>query len=485
MPNIEYNQFFIWESQDDIISQSWSIIEWDNIDWIKTWYWATIWPKMTNQLTTWVNAMRWFYDRSSDPADNWVFWDNWTIYNTDWTLLWTLTNTAYDITACFRNWSNYYFVSVFEIETWNSWIKIWSISVIDAGNWDWVNMVDTWWSWLWWNDGPPPVLEVSNSLTYIWEKYWVIRVLSWVQTSYTFVDSIVVWLTLHWTQYKVYSQTWSVYYWDWTSASFSSAQDVWFRIERVSQYWNFDYITTEDWDLYISWGYDYQLISNKKTSNRLSDNSTYTTKFDFNNEIWTNIAITFARWDVYILSSDTNVWLYKYWSVIPWWPKWFHKIITKTNDWTQIDEIYSLFMHSRSNRLYMSYRAWATYWVDYIDITANTTAQDWFLVTPIFRWPPNKENKITEVRATSSYTSWNNYIKIYKRINNGSWVLIRNINDTTDTIKRHKIWTNNGTWNLSDEFIDIQFKIEIHNDLQTDTPPIIHWLELIYSINWN
>ena len=54
---------------------------------------------------------------------------------------------------------------------------------------------------------------------------------------------------------------------------------------------------------------------------------------------------------------------------------------------------------------------------------------------------------------------------------------MRTINNSTSEIERLAI-----TKDVNDEFVDVQFKAEFHNDLQDDTPPILHSMELIYSV---
>jgi len=284
-------------------------------------------------------------------------------------------------------------------------------------------------------------------------------------------------LTLHWTQYKVYSRTGIVYYWNWdTGTSFTSSQDLWFRVQRVVSEGNFDYITTTDWDLWISWGYDYRQISKKRCSNRLEDNSWYKFKFDFTNQTGTNLVMSFARWDMYTISSDSDIGLYKYWQMIPQLPKWFNKIVTQTHDWTEIDEIYTTFFHDRSNRLFISYRAWSTYATDYIDLLSKDTAQDWYIISEVYSAWTTFKKKISLLRFARSYASWDDYIKLYKRIDNWAWEEIDLLTLTDDLIH------NQNLYNQKDEWIDTQFKIEFHNELQDDFPPLFHELSHTYEI---
>ena len=132
---------------------------------------------------------------------------------------------------------------------------------------------------------------------------------------------------------------------------------------------------------------------------------------------------------------------------------------------------------SATKRLHFSFTQWSTNGIDYIDTSDLTTSQDGYWITDVFSWWTTKKKEINSIRLATSYTNWDNYIKLYTRVNNASsWTLIATINNSTSTITRDEVYS------AVDEFIDLQFKIEIHNDLQNDTPPILHELYLDYNI---
>jgi len=77
--------------------------------------------------------------------------------------------------------------------------------------------------------------------------------------------------------------------------------------------------------------------------------------------------------------------------------------------------------------------------------------------------------------ATSN-TNGDNYIKLYKRIDNGSWELVRTINnDSAEPIVTD-------ITNALGHFVDIQFKIEIYNDTQAEDKPTCHNFQFEYNI---
>ena len=99
-------------------------------------------------------------------------------------------------------------------------------------------------------------------------------------TSYNFPTANVIGLTLSWTTVKVYNDNWDVQLWDWVSASVSSTVNLWFRIRRIVTKWSTDFITSEDWNMYIMSGYDSQRLIEAVQSRRLNDNSQYIKKVD-------------------------------------------------------------------------------------------------------------------------------------------------------------------------------------------------------------
>ena len=486
MPNIELNHFFEWIQQDDIISSSWGIVEAEGLDWLRTWYGITLWAKPQKQILTSTTAMRVIASRSSiwSISTAYAAWDGWNIYRLNWvdntpTYTTPSTNDIYNWLFYTNRWE-YFFIA----ETTTNNYSLASVSAsADADVWTSLNesvktnMI---------NSTVPPML-VNGVFLYI--GYWttVLRIDSaWTQVTQSIFSADVTWITRHWTQFYVYSTNGSLSIWDWVSASVSALIELKHRIRRVIQEAWIDYITTETGELrQLNWYTLWEPVTEPRKSRRLSDNSQYISKLNFSTTSDDTHTLEFAWDNLILIGNDTQPWVYKFWNLIPGLPKSFHKIITQDNTNTNLDYIHTLEYSEPIDTLYYSYQRGAQYWIDKIVWSELTTAQDWYFVTQIFRWPPNKVNKITQVRATTSYTSWDNYIKIYKRINNGAWVLIRTVNDATDTIDRHEIGTNADGTNLSDVFIDIQFKIEIHNDLQTDTPPILHNFELIYSLNWD
>ena len=150
---------------------------------------------------------------------------------------------------------------------------------------------------------------------------------------------------------------------------------------------------------------------------------------------------------------------------------WIHKIVTENHQWVQLDVIYDMYFHERgSKRLYFSYKADNVYWVDYIDLDSLETNTDGYIISEVFSWWTSYEKKLLSLLRATSNTSWSNYIKLYYRVNNWTWTLVRTINDSTDTITRDEI--NSIWWEAFRQNIDVQFKIELHRG-QTESP-VLH-----------
>jgi len=476
--NLTLNTFYKGIQQDDIVGSSFGVIESKNIDWLRTWYWATLWPKTTKQLLTSTTAMRTLESRnwSWDTGEAYAAWDWGNIYRldaTDSTPTFTLT-WGEDIQAWqhFSTAIKYYFMK----ETSNNFFSLCSVPSNEADLDNWTNLIENVKTTMY--SPNSPAMYANTSFLYVWYSNSVLQIDSaWVQTIFAIFNPAVNGITQHWTQFYIYSSNWMLSLWDWVSNSVSANINLWFRVRRViSKAW-LDYITTETWDVYIVSWYSSQLFSEYKQSNRLNDNSQYIKKLDFKTDIYDNKTLAFTWNDLMLISNETQAWIYKYWDLIPWIQKGFHKITTEDNTWTNLDNIYTMVYEEALNTLYFSYKQGSIYWIDKLELDNLTTSQDWYIVTQIFRWPPNKVAKIERIRCTTSYTNWDNYIKLYKRINNASsWTLFYTINDDTNIIERHDISSE------VDDFIDIQFKMEIHNDLQTNLPPILHWFELTYTI---
>lgn len=275
---------------------------------------------------------------------------------------------------------------------------------------------------------------------------------------------------------KIYSSNGRVYFWDWVDTTYSSSQQIAFEIQKVEQNGTIDIVTSEDGDVYLSSGYDTPLLSKRINSKRLEDNTSVVSKLNFDNAYTVNKSIAVNRGDYYMISNDTKKGIYKYGAIVQGFAPSFHKIITTNSSSVQLDNIYSLFFHAPSGRLYFSHTVWAVHAVSYIDTQSLAKEKYWYLITDVFSSQTIYNKKIVGLRIWYSNTSGNNYLKLYKRINNGSWELIRTYNEASNTIRRDNIKSE------TKEFIDIQYKVELYNDTRGENAPELHELSFDYDI---
>jgi len=459
MPSITWNKPYVWISRDDYVAWASQIIDADNITWIETWYGWTLWPKATKKRLVW-SKPRCIIENS------YIWCEDWEIYK----LWWADVDTAYytfssgwNVVKWVSFWSHWYFFTKPPTEDFAN-VDIYRISIADFWSGTFTSLWSVWKSMT--HEYNPAIYEDASFL-YIWWLDTIAKVTtSWTATDYWFPDWNVTWIASHGTRMIIhtwYSDEWKILSWDRTSANADMVQDIKEEPVRTISNVQTDYIVTKDGWLYIGWWLDMQNIMNLKQSRRLNDNSQYIEKFNFAPNLQDNNSFINNQDDLYIKTQST---IFKYGKLINWVSPSFNKIITQNHLWNDIDEIRDIWL--QWDLMYFTSTSWTDYSVDYIDLSVLTTAEDWKLITDIVRWLSNENNQIIRLKALTSFTSWDNYIKWYKRINDWSWVLFITINNTTDTVDLEEINTE------TDEFYDIQIKWELHNDLQTNTPPILH-----------
>lgn len=486
MPTQEYNQWDWGIAQDDILVPPATYLEWKNVDGLRTGYGITLWPKVEEQIVT-ISIPTAIIDWGQTQDNANLVWDYvgnvYRFSNADSTA--DFTSAKWYSIVWGLQFNGFYLI--FTKDSAGSDMEVIKVEDTYVNDWTWTWAVETWddWSWPSWK---VPFILFWDLLIYSLSSA-AIRVVdsSFTQTSFWFIDSYAVWYSLQGTTIKVYCKSGNVYYWwadssttTWLAATYTSSQNYWFEIENMISIWATDYLTSEAWDFYAVSGQSTPTrITKMQMSLRLQDNSSYQNKLDFEeNTTYFSKTLQTHRQDIYASAPNDSVpGIYKYGKLFPWLWQGFNKIITEDPSWNAFTQLTDITYHKDNKKLYFWYVANAVNAVWYIDTTVLTTAKDWYLVTPVLRWPPNKINKMKEVRLTTSYTNGSNYIKLYKRIDNWSWTLFRTINESTNVITRTRITTD------TSEFVDIQFKVEIHNDTQANTPPILHWLELDYSIN--
>mgnify|MGYP001590244526 CR=1 FL=1 len=482
-----YNRFDLWVKQDNtaIFSGSPSFIDAKNLDWLKDWQGVTLWPKI-NKLFTSNVALRGIDAEqlwTPDNARTIVWWDNGEIYkfnSTDNTPEYTI---AWQNIVQIASLGNDYIIFT-KANFSSATINIYKISKSDVQSWIWTSLASALLpsalSHVW----VPPVLAVWSEL-FIWGN-GTVRKFDWstITATETFPDDYVTWLTLQGSTIAVYTRTWNVYFWDWWATVESARGKTWARTEKAVNLNGRDFITSEDWQLKQGSYTQFWKIFNSKNSFRLEDKSQIQNKLDFssNDDNLNHTAIT-ALDDVYFFWNDSIKWIYKYWSLIAWTWKGIHKIITQNNAGTQIDFIYDMYFYERTDRrLYFSYKAWSTFWVDYIDLDDLESCNTWYGVTEILTWWTAFKKKLNVARISVSNVDANKTASLYYRVNNQDWVLLRTINSTTEDIYYRENITKEADWSPFKQFIDIQFKIELNSTTNDNKPPMLNELLLDYTI---
>lgn len=487
MPTVIYNTFYPWIKQDNYLVGQSSLIDAKNMDWLKDWQWITLWPKINKTFisNSPIRAIDAEQLSNEDLNRSIAGWDNGEIYklnSSDNTPVYTIT--WQNIVHIDTLWLDYIIFTKASLN--NAIISIYKIAVFDLQSWNYASLsspllpsaLSHYWC--------PPTLVVGSDM-FIWGNDQI-KKFDWttITDTYTFPDDYVNWLTLQGSTIWVYTRSWNTYNWDWWSTIESARWYVWARVDKVVSLNGVDYQTTEDWQL-KKWLYNQFIrLFKPKTSFRLEDNSQLQRKLDFaidDPDSLQNRTSISALDDLYFYTKDSVKGIYKYWNIIPWTAQGIHKIITQNHEWTQIDFIYDMYFYERTARkLYFSYKAWATYWVDYIDLDDLESCNNWYAITQVFTWWTSFKKELNVVRISVSNVDSTNTAKLYYRINNQEWILLRTINNTTDDIYNRQNISKEADWIPFSKFIDIQFKIELESSNNDNTPPTLNELMIDYNI---
>lgn len=484
MPQRIYNTFYTWIKQDDIL---WSagFIEWKNIDGTNTGKWITLWPK-SNKLFTTNGAMRGIYiDKRSFTTRNdlnFAFWDNWEIYRFDW-----LDNTPIYTTTLWYMVSWIFVVStkvffVFKNSTWST-TDLWKSDTLDFSSW----VDESYWTSFLSNNEVIPIEKLWSKI-YFW---WSNQMVSLDNTSdpiasklsFGLFDWTCQWIASFGNQLYLYISKWECITWDWASAIASGRNQLFFPPRRILQTTEQTFVASRDGWIYRWNGWQFITLKKREQSNRLEDNSGFQEKFNFS---WTDVErgqYMANAWDkVFIWCNDGTPGIYIYDNIVSWTQRWFHKAITNIHDWTAIDEIYAIDYDHTQDRVFYSYKAGTTYGIDYIDITNKESATSWYGVTEVFTGGTSFKKKLNVVRISVNNVDANNTASLYYRVNNGSWVLLRTINTTTEWTYYRENISKQADGSAFSQFIDIQFKIELTSNNNDTTPPILNEMIIDYTI---
>ena len=488
MPARTYNNFSTGVKQDDFLTNWPWFIEHKNIDGLSDGYGMRLWPKVNKLFTSTVPLYGINLEQLSSwsLAESYVWGEGWVIYrgtSADDTPVHTLSATKHIVAVQYLSDYIYFF---WKASLSSSLIGLARISKFDADTDNWAGMNETfiasgtglWIPWI------PPIRVIGNFM-YMWNSASVKTIdATGVVWNFGFPWEPVVWISTQGATIILYTRSGNIYFWDGVDTTWGAINYIGFRISKVTSKWGLDYVTSEDGQLWVGSGYDFQRIAKPKLSKRMNTTTSYATRLSFaidEPNLTQNRIFTPALDDLYIYSNDTIKGIYKLGELIDWMAEGLHKIITQNHAGTQLDYIYDMYFYERNlRRLYFSYKADTTYGVDYIDLDSKETCEDGYAVTEVFSGGTAFKKGLKVVREATSFTSGDNYIKLYYRVNNGAWELLRDISESTDIITRQNITTVIGAG--FKDFIDVQYKIEIHNETLAEDCPTLHEISFDYDI---
>lgn len=485
MPKKEYNSFYKWIAADDYLTHPEEYLWWKNVDWARTWYGITLWPKVNShmlvdcpisdiasinasnesqQFISWNNGVDTGYVYAMDSADNTPV-RTFTSAETSYFYIQKVIEFNGDYFILGKNWPTaaWWALHLSKTDIEDSWSYPVTYNVT-TGN----------------NSFIPPHVFFWGSL-YIGSRGSVKKVtISW--SSYTYTPFQFTWMdditkiTVHNSVMYIYDRNWQVRYWKWQESVSEWENSYPYQIRKGLSQWSYDLATTAEWDL-IAVGWDTATPLSSKRQSKFWE--TFGTYFDIKN-FWITDRTTdgetmvAARFSNYIIADGKYI--YKFAPIIPGMSPSFHNIVSKTNDGTDIDRIYTMAYRASEQKLFFSYKAWTTYWIDYIDLSSNESCDYWVFYTPVHRWVPNEVNQVVSHILTVSQTNGTKYVKVSLRVNGWSWVQIRNINEATEVITKEK------SESIKKKFVDCQFKIEFGNTGEDTFPPILHSFMQNYKI---
>ena len=187
--------------------------------------------------------------------------------------------------------------------------------------------------------------------------------------------------------------------------------------------------------------------------------------------------ITFVNDRAYLVVSWDKPWIMVYGKLIPWVNNSFHNIINTNSDGEDFTAVYAVWYEHTTDRIYYTYSTATKNGIEYIDVNSKETNDSWYWITEIFSANTAFLKKPLAINLTASNTNWSKFVKLYVRINNWVWELIKDINAASAIVDKYE--ANN---KVKKEYIDIQFKIELNNALKDENPPLIQELYHEYNV---
>lgn len=478
MPTQNYTSFYKGISKDDYVALPWSYLYGRNIDGSIFWYGVTIARKSTKVI----EVQHPIYDITALVTRNtarnllvWHDWTNWYIYN-----IGSDDNTPEKIVT---PWDTSCPLLVWAASLEWGYVFIWrSSSNYQVHNIhtapDYVSLSLTYWTYAWGDflSDSIPAYIVEKSLVMIGANDKVItvdnvplvkllKVVSWAVTT----------IASSWSVILLYTIDGKVYTWNGVGTSTTGSKSTGYKVVKSwGSGWEV-YTTTEKWVLLRGNGVEFNELYRKRRTTKAEDNTSYYDIIDLSmpeadRTTWNSIQ--WIEWEIFFIEGQKRI--SKLSSPRSDMERGYHSTLDTDHAGRKIDKIYCI--REVGWNLYFSYKSWVYYGVDFIDSDSLKSLSSAEMILPVFRGVPDEENKEARVKFTVSNTSGNKRVRLYKRIDQGAWELIRTINQTDSYIFREKISLTNK------QFTEFQYKIEFENPDQDDRPPILHSISIDYNV---
>lgn len=477
--SVTFKNFYWWISNDDYLTTGKQILYSENIALSRYSDAVELSHETTDRYTT-TDRVLWFFD-ARETVSSWnykyfAYTEDGKIYDTsDGSVEYTLT--ANTIQNHFKlNWYIYFVVEwslwpLCKITEENAYDNLWSGNVTtNVASWD-ITISN-------WDDITPTIVFLDN-IAYLWVWNTVYSIdNSEVVTAYDIFDWLIVWLTRVGWVIKVFTEKWTIAFWDWDSTEVDSVLEIKDDIRLVRSLgkndimicWRNQNHTTIK---VLSW-YDITTIYQSRYSTKL-DNHIWEIDIDYNNQmdVFNNNMYT-------NMIYDGNARLLSYWTENPIFPAWMHIALQWDSTWTEISDWITAikwFNFPLKKWVYLWIEIGSTYSFEFLPLTSSSTEnhkESWFMIlNPFDWWSKTIHKKIEKITIATSNCDASETVELQYSIDGWAFSSIQTINSWTD-ITRTEIFDHN------DSFYDIQFKILMTSSWSAWDTPRFYELKLDY-----
>ena len=466
--------FYEWFSEDDILWWPKKYLFSKNIDVLNNSNFIQLTNKPTKEFYTseTVENIIWIQDRITNARTIVAFCSDWQVYTWQW---WdtpvyddsSLWNFEYPI---FELWNYLYFItnnwptSAFILNrislSWafsTTWSPTLTYKTLDNNNY-----FEYYWA----------ITDWANAIIWLWNKINVFDSVTWAVTSFTLTQEEIAGITYTSWYFRVYTERWNMYLWDWISALVTEKIFLSLPIERVRQIWNNDYVITgEIWEqkgLYlVNWYKLDQLFKNKNSS------VIWENKFNF--VLWNNTSFTYYYDNLILINEWDSTYIDIYGNNIQGLNKWYSNLVANASTWKTLNWARSVFVYWDYLYYWYADADWQK-WVDKVYLKTTSWKQaTWEIVLNINDMQTYiVEKHLVEMQFRVADVTATQYIEVYQSIDWWAFKLIETINEQPlkNVAKINLVW----------EFRDITLKFKLYTNWTS--PKIYNWIYIRYEENW-